>query len=421
MITSTHICEAIASLRDDLIDLTRQLVRHPSVTGEEGSAQAFIAGYWREQGLTVEEWTPVREEIERHPAFCDDDLPVERPVVSARFGEPPPDGIHTLILNGHIDVVPAGERARWSVDPFGAEVRDGAIFGRGSCDMKGGLAASTIAVRACRSLGVAPRKGVLLQSVIGEETGGLGTLSTILRGQRAEGVIITEPTSLALCPVQSGALSFRLRVPGRPTHGAMREAGVNAIEKLWLLWEALRDLETRRHDRFRHPLYEGRGLAAPLSIGRVAAGNWPSTVPEEAIAEGRYGVFPDEETDAARREFEQAVVDACRADRWLSEHPAGVEWFEGQFEPGATDPEAPILGRLAQAHRIGAGRDPVTHGVPYGSDLRLFTRYGKMPAILYGPGDVRFAHAADERVPIEELEIAARVLATLIVRTMEED
>ena len=201
----------------------------------------------------------------------------------------------------------------------------------------------------------------------------------------------------------------------------MREAGVNAIEKLWPLWEALRDLETRRHDRFRHPLYEGRGLAAPLSIGRVAAGNWPSTVPEEAIAEGRYGVFPDEETDAARREFEQAVADACRADRWLSEHPAGVEWFEGQFEPGATDPEAPILGRLAQAHRIGAGRDPVTHGVPYGSDLRLFTRYGKMPAILYGPGDVRFAHAADERVPIEELEIAARVLATLIVRTMEED
>ncbi|MCZ6695505.1 MAG: ArgE/DapE family deacylase [Acidobacteria bacterium] len=421
MVTSIQISKAIATLRDDLIDLTRQLVRYPSITGEESSAQGFIAGYWRADGLTVEEWVPVREEIERHPAFCDDGLPVARPVVSARFGEAPPDGVHDLILNGHIDVVPAGERKRWSVDPFRAEVRDGAIFGRGSCDMKGGLAASTIAVRACRSLGVVPRRGVLLQSVTGEETGGLGTLSTILRGQRAEAVIITEPTSLALCPVQSGALSFRLRVEGRPTHGATREAGVSAVEKFWPLWEALRNLETRRHERFRHPLYEGRGLAAPLSIGRLLAGNWPSTVPEEAIAEGRYGVFPDEETTAARREFEEAIAAACRADAWLDTHPAGVEWFEGQFEPGATDPDAAILGRLAEAHRIVTGRDPARHGVPYGSDLRLFTRYGKMPAILYGPGDVRFAHAADERVPIVELETAARVLATLIVRMTQEE
>ncbi|MEE9219503.1 MAG: ArgE/DapE family deacylase [Acidobacteriota bacterium] len=413
-----QIARAIGSLRGELFELARELVRHPSVTGDEAAAQQFLSERWRGMGLEVDQWIPERQQLARHPAFCDDGLPVERPVVVARWGEGRREEPAALILNGHIDVVPAGDRSRWSVEPFEGRIDGGALYGRGSCDMKAGLAAATLAVRAAQLLGVRPRRPILLQSVTGEETGGLGTLSAILRGYRADAVVITEPTGLDLCPVHSGALDFRCRVPGRPTHGATREAGVSAIEKFWLVWEALRTLEQRRHERFRHPLFDRSHLAAPLSVGKLTAGNWPSTVPEEAIAEGRFGVFPGEELDEARRQFEEAIRAACEQDEWLRRHPARVEWVGGQFEPGETRADAPILAQLAEAHQSVTGRQVRARGMPYGCDLRLFTRYAGMPAVIYGPGDVRLAHAFDEHVPLEELLAATEVLTQLICRIL---
>ncbi|MFQ5792319.1 MAG: ArgE/DapE family deacylase, partial [Acidobacteriota bacterium] len=396
--------------------MAQALVRFPSVTGSESEAQHFLAHRWKDWGLEVDLWAPERKEVERHPAFCDDGLPVERPNVVARWGEGREPA--ALILNGHIDVVPPGDPSRWNDDPFSGRIDDGVLFGRGACDMKGGLAAATMAVRAAQKLGVIPRRPILLQSVVGEETGGLGTLAAIERGYRADAAVIAEPTRLAVCPVQSGALSFRLHVTGKSAHGALRQSGINAIEKLWPLWKALTDLEAKRHRDFDHPLYDRGKLAAPVSIGKLAAGDWPSTVPETAVAEGRFGVFPGEECATARRDFEAAVWQASKEDAWLRKHPPRVEWFEGQFEPGETDPEAPILQQLSESHEAMTGREPASHGVPYGSDLRLFTRYAGMPAVLYGPGDVTLAHADNESVSLEELVAAAEVMTMLICRTL---
>jgi acetylornithine deacetylase len=406
--------ECVESLRDELVELAPALVRCPSVTGEEAEAQELLASRWREWGLAVDRWIPKREDVSSHPAFCDDGLPIERPNLVARWGDESPKEPAALILNGHIDVVPVGDSDQWDSDPFGGRLDRGTIYGRGACDMKGGLAAASMGVRAAQKLGVAPKRPVLLQSVIGEETGGLGTLAAILRGYRADAAVIAEPTSLAMCPVQSGALSFRLHVPGRSAHGAIRQAGVSAIEKFWPIWQALRDFVIRRHRDFHHPMYDGSRLAAPLSIGKLRAGNWLSTVPEETVAEGRFGVLPEEECDDARSELEAVVREASRGDSWLRQHPVRVEWFEGQFEPGETDPSAAILHELAEAHRAVTDRELRSHGVPYGSDLRLFTRYAKVPAVLYGPGDVQLAHAVNESVPVDELLVATQVLATLI-------
>jgi acetylornithine deacetylase len=283
--------------------------------------------------------------------------------------------------------------------------------------MKAGLAAASIAVRAAQELVVTPRRPVLLQSVIGEETGGLGTLSTILRGYRADAAVIMEPTSLEMCPVAAGALSFRLRIPGRSTHGATPEAGVSAIEKFLPLWHALRELESRRHDNFHHPAFGTDRLAAPISIGTLHAGDWPSTVPGAALVEGRYGIFPGEDLPAARKQFEDAIHRLSREDEWLSGHPIQLEWFEGQFEPGETAPDAAILQQLAECHHDITGQEIRSHGVPYGNDLRLFTRYANVPAVLYGPGDVLQAHAANECIAIEEVLTAAEVLTLLVCRT----
>jgi acetylornithine deacetylase len=400
-------------MRAELLDLARELVRQPSVTGDEAAAQRIISERLRDWGLETDVWQP-GPDIRNHPAYCDDGLPVARPNLVARWGEATPGQPAALILNGHIDVVPAGHPARWSDDPFAGAVRNGRLYGRGACDMKGGLAACCFAIRTAQKLGVTPRRSVLLQSVIGEETGGLGTLAAILRGYRADAAILAEPTRLELCPLHCGVMSFRILVFGHSAHGALRESGVSAIEMFWPLWQALQDLETRRHLDFRHPLFDGAAKAAPISIGKLQAGDWPSTVPGELIAEGRCGVLPHEECAAVRHEFDSAIHRASQGDDWLRANPPRVEWFEGQTEPGITSEQAAIVRSLHDAHAAITGRAVHLYGAPYGCDLRLFTRHADTPAVVYGPGDIRLAHSVDESVEIEQLEIATEVLAMLV-------
>lgn len=417
---ASHVKECVQSLSQDLFDLARDLVRFPSVTGEETPAQQYLAGRWRDWGLSVDLWIPERDEVASHPAFCDDSRPIERANVVAQWGEGNSNEA-ALILNGHMDVVPIGDRSQWDHDPFEGILHKNVLYGRGSCDMKGGLAAQSFAVRSAQKLGVTPKRPVLLQSVIGEETGGLGTLATILRGYRADAAVIAEPTSLAMCPVASGALSFRLRIPGRSTHGALRRAGVSAIDKFWIVWQALGEFEAERHRSFKHPAFQADPLAAPISIGKLEAGEWPSTVPDDASVEGRFGIFPGEDAVQARTQFEDAVRTASNEDEWLKHHPVHVEWFEGQFEPGETDPSASILEELAESHYAITQEEIRSHGVPYGSDLRLFTRYANTPALLYGPGNVHLAHSANECVPLDEIVTATEVLTMLIISAVEQD
>ena len=272
--------------------------------------------------------------------------------------------------------------------------------------MKAGLAAAVGAVAACRQVGVRPAGDVLVQSVVGEETGGLGTLAAIVHGFTADAALILEPTSLDACPVQAGALTFRLVVPGKAAHGAMRLDGVSALDKLRPLLDALDRLEASR----------AASRVAPISIGTVRGGAWPSSVPEEVVVEGRYGVLPGEDVPAARAALEGAIADVAAGDEWLASHPPRLTWIEGQFESGATPLDAPFVEAVRQAHRAVTGSEPVTRAVPYGSDLRLFTNHAGMPAVLYGPGDVGLAHAVDEHVPVGELVTATQSAAVLLAR-----
>src|SRR5215510_11202683 len=406
--------DSVEGLDTFCIDLLRDLVRTPSITGQEQHAQSLVARRLTEMGLEVDSWRPTRNELEHHPAFSDDGFPLgDRPVVVARW-RGSEAGARSLILNGHIDVVPTGDDSSWTDGPWSGAVRDGRLWGRGSCDMKGGLAAAITAVAALQRLGIRPRGDVLIESVIGEETGGAGTLATLLRGYRADAALILEPTRMSVCPIGAGALSFRIHVRGRAAHGAMRLEGVSAVEKLHTVMRAIETCEQQRHARFHHPFFENGELVAPISIGRVQAGDWPSTVPETLIAEGRYGVFPGENSSEARQQFEQLIAQAANDDDWLCRNPPRVEWFEGQFEPGLTPSDAAIIGELAASHSDVCGRQAQTHGVPYGSDLRLFTNNGGMHAVLYGPGDVRVAHSLNEYVPLDEVRGVAKVVARVV-------
>jgi acetylornithine deacetylase len=410
--------ECVHSFKNDLFELAQELVRFPSITGDETQAQRYLAQRWQEWGLHVDLWIPEAEDVVGHPAFCDNGLPIERANIVSQWGEGDPKRA-ALILNGHMDVVPVGDPSQWDGDPFSGSIYNDTLYGRGSCDMKGGLAAMSFAVLAARELGVAPKRPILLQSVIGEETGGLGTLAAIVRGYRADAAVIGEPTRLTMSPVASGALSFRLRVAGRSAHGALPATGVSAIEKFWMVWKALRELENKRHLGFHHRAFRDEPIAAPISIGKFQAGDWPSTLPDEAIVEGRFGIFPGEEPIAARHVLETTLRELSENDDWLKDHPVQVEWFEGQFEPGETDAEAPILAQLAKAHHDITQQDLVSHGVPYGCDLRLLTRYANTPTVLYGPGNVLNAHTANEHIALDEIVTATEVLTMLIASTTE--
>jgi acetylornithine deacetylase len=169
--------------------------------------------------------------------------------------------------------VPPGDPALWTHPPFDAVVKDGRLYGRGALDMKGPLCASLFALRALRKAGVTLQGDLILESVVGEEDGGMGTLAAIVRGYRAQGAVVTEPTGLAVAPALAGALNFRVHVPGRAAHGAVRLEGVSAIEKFVPLYEAIMALEAERNRALAgDPLFRSYALPFPISVGTIRGG-----------------------------------------------------------------------------------------------------------------------------------------------------
>ena len=320
------------------------------------------------------------------------------------------------MLNGHIDVVPPGDLNQWTGhDPFSGTLEDGKVFGRGACDMKGGLACNLFALKAIQAAGIRLKGKVLLECVVGEEDGGLGTFATLRRGYRGDAAIITEPTDLQIIPACAGALTFRLKITGLSAHASVRREGVSVIEKFWPVWQGLEELEARRNVSG-HPLMARYGLPYPLSIGTLKAGNWPSSVPDLLEAEGRLGVALGEDPQAARRELEEALAEVCRKDAWLSKHPVEVDWFGGQFASGQLPAGNGLLELVGQTHERLHGNFPAVHGASYGSDLRLMVGLGNVPTLHYGPGHVNLAHAPNEMVPVSDLETVAKTLIAVVLQ-----
>jgi acetylornithine deacetylase len=226
--------------------------------------------------------------------------------------------------------------------------------------------------------------------------------------------VVPEPTGLDIVPANAGALTFRLRVPGRAAHASRRTEGVSAVDKLVPVLSALAELEARRNTDV-DPLLRRWPLAYPISIGTVAAGDWASTVPDLLVAEGRLGVCLDEEPQQARAALEEAVGEACRADPWLRDHPVVVEWWGGQFASGRLPADSDLIDRVRRAHSAAGGNPQQEYGAPYGSDLRLLNGVGGIPTLHYGPGDAAQAHAPDESVDLAEVATAARALALLAI------
>ena len=393
-----------------------ELIAIPSLGGQETAVQESVAAKMKQIGLDVDVWELDFDQLRQHPAFG---IEIEREhalgVVGVMGGAGGDEG-RSLILNGHVDVVPAGDEANWRYPPWQGTSADGRIYGRGAVDMKGGLCCALFAAKALHDAGVRLKGRLIVESVIGEEDGGVGTLATILRGYRADGAVVVEPTELQIVPAQAGALNFRVTVPGHSAHGCMREEGVSAIEKFIPIYQAVMALEKDRNSKSSDPLLARYTLPYPICIGTLQAGHWASTVAESLTFEGRYGVALEENLAEARHALEDAVAKAAQADPWLREHPPQVEWWGGQFAPARTAVDHPIVTTTSKAFEDASGTHSRLEGVTYGADMRLLVNQGGTPTILFGPGDVRNSHRPDEFVPITDLITTVRTLVLTILR-----
>ncbi len=393
----------------------RTLVRIPSITGDEEAVQHAVAERLAEIGVAPERHAPDPAAARRDPDWPGAEMPrTTLPIVAGRIGRP---GGRRLLLVGHVDVVPPGEPATWMVDPWAGEVRDGRLYGRGACDMKGGVASILAALRALVASGTADRlEGeVVAVFVPSEEDGGQGMLAAIRAGYTGDAAIITEPTDLEVVVAHAGAITFRLTVPGRAAHASMRREGVSALDKLALLVRALEADETERNASETDPLMTVLGLPYPTIVGTVHGGDWASTVMDRVVAEGRYGVRLGQTWRDAERDLRTCIERACAADPFLREHPATVEITGGRFSSARVPTDHPLVDGVAAAVERTTGRVPARLGEPYGADMRLLVNEGRTPTVIFGPGNVAVAHAADEHVPLDQVATCAQVLVEWVI------
>jgi acetylornithine deacetylase len=405
--------EAVEARRDETTRLLQELVRTPSVTGAEGDVQSLVERKLQDRGLAVERCTATTEQIEPYRKHVGEQADLEnRPnIIGVKAGRG--EG-RSLLLNAHVDTVENGDPDTWTHGPLSGDVVDGLLYGRGSCDMKGGLATHIAALDALESASIELNGDAIVAATVGEEDGGVGALATILCDYSADAALITEPTRLALVPAQGGGLVFRLTVPGRSVHAAERDRGVSALEKFLPIFEDLKELERERNATVNHPLFEETRNKAPVNIGLVRSGNWAVTVPESLVAEGRVGLVPGEDLDASLSWLAGRIKAVANRDPWLREHPIKIEWLGGQTVPAEVPTDAPICEAVTRAHESVTGQRPAVEGVTYGADMRLFIEFGEVPCVMYGAGNVGIAHGPDEHLAIDELLTATKTIACLL-------
>ncbi|MEB1809451.1 MAG: peptidase [Bacillaceae bacterium] len=395
------------------IELLQKLVRNRSIQTNEYEAQQVIINHLQKLDLEIDEWE-VTGDIFTHPYFCS--------TRKSFLNSPNVVGVKrgigkgkSIILNGHIDVVPEGDVTQWTDDPYSGKIEGGKMYGRGTTDMKGGTVSLLLAIQALKELGIQLNGDIIFQSVIEEESGGAGTLGTLLRGYKADAAIIPEPTNMKIFPRQQGSMWFRLTVKGRSAHGGTRYEGVSAIEKSMVVIQELQNLEKVRNARIVDPLYENTPIPIPINLGVIKGGDWPSSVADEVIIEGRIGVAPDEEMRHAQEELRLCLKSLESIDLWFREKPVGLDWFGARWVPGTIDEDHPLMGILQSKFEQVKQTDPKIEASPWGTDGGLLEKLGGIPVIVFGPGTTEIAHFPNEYIELERMFEVAEIIALTLI------
>jgi acetylornithine deacetylase len=409
-----EILDAVEAKTAEIAAFLQKLIQFDSETGKEGPIQDFMAAYLQKMGLEVDKWVPDLEELAKHPAY----IPAKgrdfsgRPnVVGIHRGDP---AARSLLFNGHVDTIPWTPVSDWQFDPLCGELKDGRILGRGSSDMKGGLAAMTLALKTLLDMGLPPRGSVILEYVMDEEVSGLGTLACVTRGYTADAGISLETSDLHVQPACIGRLWFVVDVRGKPAGISRRWEAINALDKGYKIAKAIEDFEGLRINTLTHPLFPDNRGALPCAVGKFEAGHYASATPDRAILRGSIGLMPQEDIEQVKRDFQTFIRNVCDQDPWLNTHQPEV-WFEGLIAEGAEIPvDHPIVTTVANGFKEVTGTEPVYSGRMGAADTRFLIRHGDTPTVIFGPGVTAQMHATNEWLPLENLVIATKTLALAI-------
>lgn len=400
--------------QDDAVALLREMVQQPSVQGHEKGVQEVVIKKLKGLNLQVDVWDPQASELEGNPYYiASRNTYAGSPnVVGALKGA---GGGKSIILNGHIDVVPEGDLTQWNQPPFSGHMAGGKMYGRGTTDMKGGNVALILAMEAIIRSGVKLEGDVIFESVVEEESGGVGSLATVLRGYTADAALIPEPTKMKLFIKQQGSMWFRVAVEGRSAHGGTRYEGVSAIEKAWKVHEAILQLEKRRNAAVDDPLYQHIPIPLPINVGKIIGGSWPSSVADLVTLEGRIGIGPNEEVNQVKKQLIDCVNHVNSQDEWLKEHPASVQFFGGIWQPNHVAADHPFVKTLSEEFEHVYNRPITIEASPWGTDAGMLGKAGNIPALVIGPGETKMAHYPNEYIDLREMIVAARLFARTIL------
>jgi len=409
-----RVIEWIDRERERIVGFLQDLIKIPSVTGEEGEIQQFIARRLRQMGLSIDVWEPDWAALSQHPAYVEVSSGYKgRPNVVGLL--PGSGGGKSLLFNGHVDVIPAGAPESWEHGPWSGDVAEGRIYGRGASDMKAGLAAMTMAVESILQSDFRLKGDVILEYTVDEELSGNGTLACVMKGYKADAGICCETSSMRVQPASIGRIWFEIKVQGKAAGIQRRWEGVNAIEKGYRVTQAVSDFERQRLQKVSHPLYPEIRGAIPCMVGVFQSGSYPSAFPDTCHLQGSMATVPGEDSNVVKSEFVQFVTKSVADDPWLKEHPPQVS-FVGYFaEPSEIPRDSPILQLLLRKFTEVTGQQPILSGREGAADIRFLNRYGKTPTVIFGPGLTEQMHANNEWASIEDLIQATKILAMTIL------
>ncbi|QYX57855.1 ArgE/DapE family deacylase [Roseovarius sp. SCSIO 43702] len=410
----TRITDAVDAGFDDQLAFTRDLVRHPSTRGNEHEVQAFIHDAYAARGLEMDRFEMDRAALEAHEGggrFSDEHS--DAPIVVGTY-HPEAEQGRSLILQAHVDVVPAGPAAMWTHGPFKPHVEGDWLYGRGAGDMKGGAASNIFALDALKRAGLAPAGRIHVESVVEEESTGNGALATHLRGYRADAVLIPEPMGEALVRATVGVLWFRIEVRGVPVHVAQMGTGANAIDATYRIANALRDLEEDWNAaRADHPHFADLPHPINLNLGRIEGGDWASSVPAWCRLDCRISIYPGQKAADMAREVEARIAEFARTDPYLSEAPPTVT-FNGFFAEGyALEEGSDAEATLARAHEAALGGPLEAMPSTAYLDCRVHALYDRVPALCYG-ALAENIHGFEERVSLASLRRTTAAMALFV-------
>lgn len=411
----SRIMEQIELDWEDEVRFLQDIGRFPSTLGNEQALQNHLAHFFESDlKMKVNRIVPDMQQLSQYRNFSIAEWSYDGREVVVATAEPEGESYgKSLIFQGHIDVVPTGPLSLWKYDPFGSVRVDNKLYGRGMLDMKSGVAAMIHAYRAIIRSGYEPAAKFSIQSVIEEETTGHGALAALANGFHADAALIPEPFGYHATTVQVGIIWFRITVRGTGAHTVRAYEGVNAIDKAYKVVKALRKYEAFINKRERPSHFIDHPHPLNLNIGTMKAGDWPSSVPQEAVIEGRVGFYPNQNASDIKKEFVEWIEAAAKEDEWLKENVPEVHFFGFNAEGSVLDENEPMLKTLAKSHEEVVGGKLEHLPLTAVTDARFFLDFD-IPCTCYGPIGENM-HDVNEWVDLESVKTVTKVYAMMIM------